>query len=191
MSVLNSETISNSLTKSLVPADGSAGMGGHTNWVTAALDRHGGDLARYAQRFVSDASRAQDVVQETFLRLCQQQQKELDGRLIPWLFAVCRNIALDVRRKEQKMSSLIDEAVCEVSGSQAQPSDQVEQAELAGQVIQMLTRLPDNQQEVIRLKFQQGMSYKEISSVTGLTVTNVGFLIHTGLKKLREWARVA
>ena len=55
----------------------------------------------------------------------------------------------------------------------------------------MLARLPENQQEVIRLKFQQGLSYKEISSVTGLSVTNVGFLIHTGLKRLREWARPA
>ncbi|MDB5390668.1 MAG: polymerase, sigma-24 subunit, subfamily [Planctomycetaceae bacterium] len=89
------------------------------------------------------------------------------------------------------MSTLVDEAVGSVTATQAPPSEQVEQAELAGQVLQMLNRLPDNQQEVIRLKFQQGMSYKEISGVTGLTVTNVGFLIHTGLKKLREWAKVA
>jgi RNA polymerase sigma-70 factor (ECF subfamily) len=46
--------------------------------------------------------------------------------------------------------------------------------------------LPKNQQEVIRLKFQHGLSYKEISTVTNLSVTNVGFLIHTGLKVLRE-----
>jgi RNA polymerase sigma-70 factor (ECF subfamily) len=39
---------------------------------------------------------------------------------------------------------------------------------------------------VIRLKFQHGMSYKQISQITHLTVTNVGFLIHTGLKTLRR-----
>jgi RNA polymerase sigma factor (sigma-70 family) len=191
MSVHDSETISNSLTHSAIPENGSVGVGCHSSWVTSALDRHGGELTRYAQRFLNDPGGAQDVVQETFLRLCQQQQSKLNGRLIPWLFAVCRNVALDVRRKEQKMSSLVDEAVGSVSTNQVTPSEQVEQAELAGQVIQLLTRLPENQQEVIRLKFQQGMSYKEISSVTGLTVTNVGFLIHTGLKKLREWAKVA
>jgi RNA polymerase sigma factor (sigma-70 family) len=163
----------------------------HLSWITAALDRHGGDLARYALRFLHDHSRAQDVVQETFLRLCQQQQAELDGRLVPWLFTVCRNVALDVRRREQKMSSLAAEGVATVSSSQLPPPDQIEQSELAGHVLEMLPRLPENQQEVIRLKFQQGLSYKEISSVTGLSVTNVGFLIHTGLKRLREWARAA
>ncbi len=46
--------------------------------------------------------------------------------------------------------------------------------------------LPANQQECIRLKFQHGLSYKQISQVTDLSVTNVGFLIHTGLKTLRK-----
>ena len=45
--------------------------------------------------------------------------------------------------------------------------------------------LPDNQQEVVRLKFQNGMSYKEIATVTELSVTNVGFLLHTAINTLR------
>jgi RNA polymerase sigma-70 factor (ECF subfamily) len=45
--------------------------------------------------------------------------------------------------------------------------------------------LPENQREVVRLKFQNGMSYKEIATVTELTVSNVGFLIHTALATLR------
>ena len=49
-----------------------------------------------------------------------------------------------------------------------------------------LEQLPDNQREVIRLKFQQELSYKEISEATGLAVGNVGFLLHTGLKRLRS-----
>ena len=46
--------------------------------------------------------------------------------------------------------------------------------------------LPDNQQEVIRLKFQNDLSYREISEITGLSVSNVGFLLHVGIKRLRE-----
>ncbi len=49
-----------------------------------------------------------------------------------------------------------------------------------------LEQLPENQREVIRLKFQQELSYKEISEATGLAVGNVGFLLHTGLKRLRS-----
>ena len=49
-----------------------------------------------------------------------------------------------------------------------------------------LDRLTDNQREVIILKFQQDLSYREIHAITGLTTGNIGFLIHTGLKRLRE-----
>ena len=46
--------------------------------------------------------------------------------------------------------------------------------------------MPANQQEVVHLKFQSGLSYREISDVTGLSVSNVGFLLHTALARLRE-----
>jgi RNA polymerase sigma-70 factor (ECF subfamily) len=50
-----------------------------------------------------------------------------------------------------------------------------------------LERLSHNQRDVIILKFQQGLSYKEINIITGLTTSNIGVLIHTGLKRLNEW----
>ena len=49
----------------------------------------------------------------------------------------------------------------------------------------MIDHLPANQQEVVRLKFQNGFSYKEISQITALSVSNVGFLIHTAVARLR------
>ena len=52
--------------------------------------------------------------------------------------------------------------------------------------MKMLERLSDNQREVILLKFQQGLSYQEIQEITGLSSGNIGFLIHTGLKRLRD-----
>ena len=88
-----------------------------------------------------------------------------------------------------RRDSIAEEAVATISSPQLLPQEQAEQTEQAGHVLQLLSQLPENQQEVIRLKFQQGLSYKEISSVTGLTVTNVGFLIHTGIKRLRSWTR--
>jgi RNA polymerase sigma-70 factor (ECF subfamily) len=62
----------------------------------------------------------------------------------------------------------------------------LEAEETSSGVAEKIESLPDNQREVIRLKFQQGLSYKEISAVTGLSVSNVGFLIHTGIKRVRE-----
>jgi RNA polymerase sigma-70 factor (ECF subfamily) len=65
------------------------------------------------------------------------------------------------------------------------PAASMEQRETAVSVFRLLDQLTPNQRAVIRLKFQNDLSYKEIAEITQLSVTNVGFLIHTGLKKLR------
>ena len=62
----------------------------------------------------------------------------------------------------------------------------MEQQEQLTGIMAILTTLPTNQQEVLRLKFQSDMSYAEISEITTLSVSNVGFLIHTGLKTIRD-----
>ena len=77
----------------------------------------------------------------------------------------------------------------EENESADEPSKAVEVEDETIKVMGHLEKLPNNQQEVIRLKFQNGLKYKEISSVTGLSVSNVGFLIHRGLKTLREKLR--
>jgi RNA polymerase sigma factor (sigma-70 family) len=162
------------------------GYAGHREWISTALVQHEGGLLRYAQRVTGDAERARDVVQETFLKLCGQNRHELDGHLTEWLYTVCRNKALDVRRKEQRMSILAEEGLAVQESAGPTPLDQVEQNDSAGRLLSLLDRLPENQQEVIRLKFQGSLSYREIARITGLSVSNVGFLIHTGLKTLRS-----
>jgi RNA polymerase sigma-70 factor (ECF subfamily) len=66
------------------------------------------------------------------------------------------------------------------------PATLAERHDSTGLVLRLLKNLPLNQQEVIRLKFQNGLSYEEISRVTHLTKSNVGFLLHTAIKALRQ-----
>ena len=66
------------------------------------------------------------------------------------------------------------------------PAAQTETRESCQQVLALLPRLSTNQQEVVRLKFQEGFSYKEIAAITHLTMGNVGFLLHTALATLRR-----
>ena len=67
--------------------------------------------------------------------------------------------------------------------------DALEKEEQLTDILQVLNTLPANQQEVLRLKFQSDLSYLEISRITSLSVSNVGFLIHTGLNTIRERVR--
>jgi RNA polymerase sigma-70 factor (ECF subfamily) len=159
------------------------------DWIRCLLSAHEGSLLRYAARILGgDVERACDVVQDTFMKLCQKDPEELRGHEAEWLFTVCRNRALDVRRKEIRMRTMGDETIDAASRDPA-PGEALEREESARQVLQAFAGLPDNQQEVLRLKFQGGLSYREISRVTSLSVTNVGFLIHTGLKSIRTRLR--
>ena len=62
----------------------------------------------------------------------------------------------------------------------------LDQKETVGEIFRLVQTLPKNQREVVYLKFQCDLSYKEISEVTKLSVGNVGLLLHTALKAIRK-----
>jgi RNA polymerase sigma factor (sigma-70 family) len=155
-------------------------------WVRAALKRHESSLLRYAASITGDTERARDIVQETFVKLCGEERENLDGRLTEWLFTVCRNRSLDVRRKEKRMTPLTEMDLEMRESAEPSPSMVAEQSESSSEILRLLELLPPKQREVIRLKFQSDLSYQEISRVTKLSVSNVGFLIHIGIKSLRR-----
>jgi len=156
--------------------------------MSSALERFESRLLRYAQRIVGDSEEARDVVQDTFLKLCRQNPEELNGRLAQWLYTVCRNQALDVRRRQGRRAAAAPDDVANSGGFSREPPppETAARSDSVAQIHHELDRLTPDQQECIRLKFQHELSYQEISAVTGLSVSNVGFLIHTGLKCVRE-----
>lgn len=158
---------------------------GEYDWVRTAVDQFERPLTVYAARLLGDADRARDIVQDAFLRLCEQPREKVEPHLAEWLFTVCRNRALDVLRKEGRMTQLSDARQRDCPDPVAAPAELLERREEASRVLHMLETLPPSQREVIRLKFQNGFSYKEISRISGHSVSNVGFLIHTGLKTIR------
>lgn len=144
-------------------------------------------LIAYAITILRDHDRARDVVQDTFISLNRQDPAKMQGGgLKSWLYTVCRNRALDVIRKEKRMNPLEDSHLRLVESNEHSPDTMADLDERHLQVQAYLQRLTDNQRDVIILKFQQGLSYAEISERTGLSIGNVGFLLHAGLKRLRS-----
>jgi len=156
------------------------------DWLTALVARYEGPLLLYAHRLLGELPRARDVVQETFLKLCRTPAAEVKGHEAAWLYTVCRRAALDVKRKERRMTLMTEESVAAIPGESADPLATLEQTESTAEVMQMLECLPENQKEAITLKFGHGLSYKEIAEITGHSISNVGVLIHTGLKTVRQ-----
>ena len=159
---------------------------GKSDWVRAAVERHGGPLTRYAAQLTGNLDTARDVVQDTLLRLWEADPDRVRGHLAEWLFTVCRHRALDVLRKDNRMKPLTEADLAARPADGPSPAAEAERRETTREVLRLLAGLPLNQREVVRLKFQNGLSYQEISRITHLTVTNVGFLIHTAIKTLRH-----
>ncbi len=156
-------------------------------FVEQAMADYESPLIGYASTILHDLDRARDVVQDTFIRLCQQDVGKIaQTSLKTWLFTVCRNRAFDVLRKDKRIQPLDEVRWRKVAGPDLAPDQQAVRDEKIAEVMKYLSRLSDNQREVILLKFQQGLSYQEIQNITGLTQGNIGFLIHTGLKRVRE-----
>ena len=83
------------------------------------------------------------------------------------------------------MKTLSDTQALDCADAGPATAAAVEQSEVSGHVQRLLAGLSENQQEAVRLRFQNGLSYRDIAAVTGLSVANVGFLIHTAIKTIR------
>lgn len=159
-------------------------------WFREVVERYEGPLTIYAARFAGDVDRGRDIVQDAFLRLWEADREAVEGHVGPWLYRVCRNRAIDVRRKEGRMTHLEPEAVAQSVGSDHQSpsldgSATPDEAPPGDAVTTAIGKLPPRQQEAVRLKFQGGLSYREIADVMETSVNNVGVLLHHAIKGLR------
>jgi RNA polymerase sigma factor (sigma-70 family) len=158
-------------------------MAGEHDWLVAAAREYERPLLAYVRRLLRGDERSRDIVQDAFVQLCQQSPADLDGRLAPWLFTVCRRRVIDVLRKENRMSALSD--TLDPPTTTHDPAAQAETHDTANAILAKLGSLPPSQQEAVRLKFLQQFSYREIADVMGLSESHVGVLLHQAIKTLR------
>lgn len=143
-------------------------------------------LLQFATRITGDRERARDVVQETFVKFQRNGALAHQAEPATWLFTVCRNGALNICRKEKRMMYLDEELIESREDEQPMPFARIEQREASGFLMKILGTLPERQQEVLQLKFQNDLSYQQIAEITKTTANSVGVLIHTALKTLRQ-----
>ena len=154
-----------------------------THWVNEILTEHEEALLRYARKLTGDPERALDLVQESFLKLCKQDKDHLPTNVKAWLFCVCRNLWVDQWRKERRMKTM--DVLPEININYAEPQDALVKEEVLSSMLSALSDIPEKQQEVIRLKFQENFTYKEIANITGDSVSYIGVQIHAAIKTLR------
>ena len=121
------------------------------------------------------------------MKLHTQFQKVLTPQ--PWLYRTVHNLAVDHQRRASRIVLLDDRSTDDMpandpADSQPMPDEQIARWEGIGLVRLVLETLDDRSRELIRLRFNEDLSYKEIADRTGLTVGHVGYLLHHALKAM-------
>ena len=151
----------------------------------AIVSVYEGPLLRYAARIVRHHDAAQNVVQDTFIKLFKSWKDEFkpSPKLSGWLYCVAHNCAVDCLRRESRHNLLhLRHAREQYAG--ALMAGGVEVSEAAERAAQALQTLSLREQQLVILKIYEDKSYAEISEITGLTVGNVGYILHHAMKKL-------
>lgn len=154
-----------------------------------ALCEHERAIIGYVYGILFDLERSKDVAQDAFLKLSQQPQKKIKEKTLrAWLITVARNKAYDILRKDQRLVFQEEERIREYVENSAETPDQELEREERNQLLRCaVAELPENLKEVVELRFLHDLSYKEIATTTGLSVSNVGFLLHSAIRKLRQY----
>ena len=157
---------------------------------TALLDRYERPLLAFARHHARDDETARDAVQDTFLRYFKNPPAGELEALAPWLFTVCRRLLIDHQRKHHRIvpmnasATLTFDETLEDNG--ATPAGALEEKDDTHRLRGLVKSLPDRQRELVRLKFESGLSYRDIAAATGLSVSNVGTILHHAVQTLRE-----
>lgn len=153
-------------------------------WIRNAIDRYQAPLLRFASALVGSGL-ADDVVQDTFLRLVAARREDVEERLVGWLFTVCKNRALELKRGPARKTIHLEEGE-EMVSMEPTAAEALERHDERSRVMRLIDELPERHREVVALRFAGELSYREIAGITGLTETNVGFILHTALKTLKK-----
>jgi len=144
-------------------------------------------LLSYALRYTGERGLAEDVVQEAFMKLhVQFEQVQAPRR---WLYRTVHHLALNQRRLAGKTVSVHapageEEASAADADPALLPDEQIIRLEGIGLVRLSLEALDQRSRELVRLKFNDELTYREIAARTGLTAGNVGFILHHALKTI-------
>lgn len=166
--------------------------GGDSAALGALYDRYSASVYSLALRVLNDRQLAEELVQETFLRVWRQASSfdTMRGALSAWIIGIARNLAIDELRRRsvrpQAAGGDADETLAQLESSDDDPSDQVYTRLRHEAVIGALEQLPEAQRAVLELAYFSGLSQSEIAERLGDPLGTVKTRMRLGLQKLKS-----
>ena len=147
-------------------------------WALAQLiERHQSRIYSFIYSKVKDRDLSDDIFQETFIKVIntiRKQNYNEEGKFLPWVMRIAHNLIIDYFRKQSKMKMKRDQEEYSIFNMMLDGEMNIENKMIAGQIEDdlhvLIQKLPENQQEIIRLRLFDDLTFKEISELNGISI---------------------
>jgi RNA polymerase sigma-70 factor (ECF subfamily) len=145
------------------------------------VGRHSARLRAYLQRITSNREDADDLLQESWVRVARAAQRyDAKRRFRSWLYGIATNLARDLfRRRRARERALSELALQPRAEPEVGPIDR-------GKLHDRIARLPENRRAVLHLRYFEGLNESEMAEVLGIPKGTVKSRLHAAMRELRS-----
>lgn len=169
-------------------------LAGNKEAISQLIERHSSRVYDYIRMMVKDAQVADDIYQETFIkavRVIDEGRYKENGKFLSWVMRIAHNQVIDHFRAEKQNKNITPTTAGYDILAQASPTEKSIEDRLVGEQIEadvrkLITFLPDEQQEVVRLRYYDGLSFKEIAEHTEVSINTALGRMRYALINLRR-----
>jgi len=160
------------------------------------LNRYKSSVHSYIYYIVRDRDLTEDVFQETFVKAIvtiKQGRYSENGKFKAWIMRIAHNLIIDHFRQERNENTISNDEVDvdlfnDIRLSDSTAEDQMVQNQVFDDVRKLVRHLPDNQREVLEMRYYQDMSFKEIAEVTGVSINTALGRMRYAILNMRRMA---
>ena len=174
-----------------------AHLDGHFGAFSALYDRYHDRLVHFIARKTGDRDRAEDLVQEAFIRVTRHLHRfDQNKKFSTWIYTICSNLSKNELRNRSRSPLVLFQTLTtnwdgehrplQFEDSNARPDDQYRKRYLQAIVEQTVEELPAHHQLVFRLRELEGKSYEEIAEITGVNLGTVKSRLHRARTSFAE-----
>lgn len=143
-------------------------------------------LFRLALRITLDTAEAEDVTQDTLIRVWEKRDELHDLKsLEAYVLTVGRNLALDRSQKREAANLSLDETEADAPDNALRADERMEHEERLRRVHEIFNRLPEQQRTAMQLRDIEGKAYKEVAEIMGITEENVKVTLFRARKAVK------
>jgi RNA polymerase sigma-70 factor (ECF subfamily) len=151
------------------------------------FDRYAGPLLGYLAGMTGDRSSAEDIVQETMIRVFRNIDRYQErGSFRAWVYRIATNLALTEIRRARFRAPMTPEAVGEIpDGREPSVEESIERSETGRTLRRAIAALPEEQRAVVLLRVRRGLALREIARALSVPEGTVKSRLHHAVRSLR------